>query len=60
MLKVRNRRRKNLHFETVKELLQLRADKRFLLAAHGAPLSSERQHIEIMKQLNEEFGEEDA
>ncbi len=39
MLNVRNRRRRNLHKETLRELLQLRADKRFLLAAQGASLA---------------------
>lgn len=32
MLKVRLRRRKNMWRETLKELLQLRSDKRFLIA----------------------------
>ncbi len=35
MLKVRNQRRRNLHKETLKELQQLRADKKYLMAAQG-------------------------
>jgi E3 ubiquitin-protein ligase DOA10 len=60
ILKVRLRRRKNMHKETLRELLQIRADKRFLMLEQNGNVGRRNVANDRMPAVWAEANEDEA